>query len=100
MFQDGCHLLNINDLNWFFHYALRFIYMRIPKHKSDFQVPYSVFTRLCSEIGPDLESKSDACRESLPPSLKIAAFLMWAGGKVYSDVAGWLEIGTSTMTPI
>ena len=75
-----------NDSNWLYDYALTPYYSGNAQRRSDFRVPLGIYQKLCSEPCNSLEKGVTPTRPSLTASLVIAAYLMWTGGKGYTEI--------------
>lgn len=87
----------LNDVNWFFRYAVSEEYVSIGAWRAMFRVTPVVYGRLVDVLGPHIRRTNTNMRSALRVELRIAAFLVWSGGAKCSIVANTLGIGTSTV---
>lgn len=86
-----------NDKEWFFQYALRPDFRDGPLWKASFRIPYATFVSIANRLRPMLTRTRTRYREPLPVELRVASFLMYAGGATCHAVGTQLGIGTSTV---
>ena len=92
--------LTRNDIKWFERYAITPIFSKSKEWKALFRVSFPVFQMLESQLRSELFEQTTPFRKPIPANVRIAAFLMYAGGATCAKTAAQLGIGTSTVQEI
>ena len=86
-----------NSISWINDYAIQRDHMSSGQWKANLRIPFKLFAKILIDLSPRLRTKNKNMRKATPCDVKLAAFLMWVGGRFYSAVASQLGIGTSSV---
>lgn len=90
-------VINRNDPNWIFRFAMQPDYVGSQDWKSTFRIRYDLFMEVTQKIRPHVQSSVTRFRLPTVAEKKLGEFLMVASNATYRRVASLLGMGPSTV---